>query len=231
MLLSVSLLTTKLETTRPIDGNNDGSAICDAGSVEFRGLLPDLSVIIPDQTVAKFEAFEWLYTIMNQGNNHLDFEAGETVLLTALPDSGFLYSEANFINPVGTDGALACSISDSILNCVAEDQFSMQTDAQFQIAVPSEATQAGTYTVGSDAFICVDPDNVIDEILEDNNQCLNQVRVHDPVDLSVALTTPDEFFVNYPFTWDFGLNNLGPGNAVFADGTVVFSTSIPCYRF
>lgn len=218
-------------TIRPADGNNDGLAICDAGSVEFITPFPDLAVTVQDRTVALFETFEWLYTITNSGTSDLHLGSGTTVLSTSLPDDNFLFSGATFSNGAGTTGALECQITDNDLICVVDSPLSMAPGAEFHITVPTQATQNGTYEFGFKGETCVDPDNVLEELSENNNACFSQVRVHDPVDLSVDLSAPAQYFANYPFTWTFVLNNLGPGSAAFADDTLVFSTSIPSTGF
>ena len=215
-------------TGRPLDGDGDGAAFCDSGSVEKLSLiLPDLRANIPSGPAATFEQFDWLFQVSNSGTGELVLNDKEVILSTDLPEMHFIYSEAIFSDDGNISGGVSCGITDNQLLCSVDDLLSMPSGSAFDIIIPTQATTPGIYELGSTDNSCLDPNNIIIELSEKNNQCYARKRIHTPLDLAVSLNHGKEFLVNQPYKLQFKLENLGPSDAFFPRPNIIFSTSLP----
>lgn len=135
------------------------------------------------------DSFEWTVTVTNSGSADATFSAGEAVLGDDLP-SGPTYGAPTVSTSGGVSGSLACSISSDTLTCTA-DGGSVTIPSGASISATFSVTPNATGTLTNSTSTCADPNDVMDESDETNNDCGDTVDVGEPKD-SDGDGIPDE---------------------------------------
>ncbi len=147
---------------------------------------------VPDLTAAKSNnaggvimlgnSFTWTVTVVNSGTAGATFAAGQTILRNDLP-AGATYGAPtvqNLVNVSGS-GSIACAISSGTLTCTATGGPVMlgATTGAFDVDFSVTPNAAGALTNPTSGGVCrADPDNVIVESSESNNDCADTVTVN-----------------------------------------------------
>lgn len=211
-------------------------------------------VIFPDLTVTKSNdasgsvslsnGWTWTLHVANTDAPTF-FSTGNVVLTDALPStpsaaatdapaiSGVSYTLGGtngVANASGVTGTVTCSITANTLTCTASGPVSIAASGSFDVLVNATATATGTYTNGGIGAGCsVDPNNVVSESNEADNDCnADTVSVVAP-DLTVVKSNSVSGGVILPngWTWTLHVANGGNSPANFSNGDRVLTDPLP----
>jgi hypothetical protein len=180
---------------------------CDIGAFEFFPPGPDLITVKVNLTAGNAVApdpFDWRITIRNFGDQAATFNDGEVFLRDNLPNGTVSYDrpsiELNF-DMTGLENVF-CFVDDAILECRAEGgsvsfgAFTGFVDVEFT----ANPMGIATLTNPTNGSCSADPDNVVVESLENNNECgTSIVNVTSPF----GQTTPVSINLNSAFNIPF----------------------------
>jgi LPXTG-site transpeptidase (sortase) family protein len=217
------------------------------GSVDA-GLIPFIAA--PDLTVTKSNnvgnatnlgaldggVWTWSAKIDNTGNSDATFTVGQVIFSDQLPTTNITYGAVSVGSQTGITGSIACSIDGGgLLSCTASggSVTIAQTTGTFTVSSTATPSAAGTFTNPTGGTCRADPNTLIAESDETNNDCTaNSVVVSAP-DLSiiknndVSNSTSLGDVNDGAWTWTATPSNTGSGAAVFADGETIFSDQLP----
>jgi uncharacterized repeat protein (TIGR01451 family) len=170
---------------RPADGNNDGTAAIDIGAYE----IPKEYLTAPDLTATKINStggtahfpspWTWSITVANHGGFPATFAKNQTILRDNLPLSGIAYGAPNLstVRSVTGSGVITCTISLGDLSCLATGgSVAIAPAGIFIVSFSAAPTTGGTFVNPRNGGVClVDPDGVLGEADETNNNCSDLV--------------------------------------------------------
>ena len=178
--------------------------------------------------------FNWTITVdAEYDGTSAEFTTGDTILSDDL-EGGPTYGTPSVQNETGVfdSSDISCSISGSfVLTCDATATITINTDSSFEVTFSVDPNQAGSLdNPASGGFCSVDPDDVINEDSESNNEC-NQdsvdVQAADLVIGSKTDNTSSSVNGGGQFTWTIIIDDQGNSSAFFANGTEVFRDTLP----
>lgn len=173
--------------------------------------LPDLTVTKVNNvngTVQPNSPFTWTITVSNTGTGGAAFTNGQTILSDALPGVAEYYPQGGLSVTNGATpptGTINCNISGTALSCVAGGIVTLTAGASFSM------TFTVTPTAGGDLVntAVVDPNGVITEANENNNQGSDTVSVLG-ADLSVVKDNGQtSYLAGSVVTYTVTVTNLG----------------------
>ncbi len=154
-------------------------------------------ILLPDLTAAKTNnvsgnlvlgnSYTWTVQVSNAtGAGRATFTTGQTILTDNLP-AGPAYGAVTVTNgttPPGGTGNVSCAIVAGTLTCTASGgTVSLPEGASFSAAFGVTPVSAGSLVnpaIGGGNKCQVDPDNVLTESNEGNNDCTDSVTVFAP---------------------------------------------------
>lgn len=114
---------------------------------------------------------EWRITVSNAGPDAAFFSLGETVLELNLP-AGIKINAAVVTNSSGVTERPVCAIVGQSISCNVVNGLELEAAGSLEFAVPFEFIVAGDYDLLARGGTCLaDPDNVLAESNESNNDC------------------------------------------------------------
>ncbi len=200
-----------------------------------------VTVTAPDLTAAKSNdvsgaitlgnAFTWTVTVANTGAAGATFAAGQTILRDDLP-GGPTYGAPTVQNPVNVSGSIGCTIASNVLTCIASGGSVTlgATTGAFDVVFSVSPTATGALTNPASGGVCrADPDNVIAESSESNNDCADTVTVDSVPDLTAAKTNTvgGVIMSGNSFTWTVTVANTSAAGATFAAGQTILRDDLP----
>ncbi len=148
---------------------------------------PELSIVKTNDLVSSALVgypFTWNLQVLNGSSSGLaQFATGQVLLTDALP-AGPTYGTPSVtmgaIQPGGL-GMIGCSITSNVLTCTAnEGAVTLPTGSIFTVSFSVTPSGAGTLVNPSGGVCQVDPNGLITESNEGNNNCANSVAVVAP---------------------------------------------------
>ncbi|PYI81064.1 MAG: hypothetical protein DME26_20495, partial [Verrucomicrobia bacterium] len=168
-------------TSRPIDGNGDGTAAFDMGSYESPAGGPpaELTAIKTNSsggTVGFGTRWTWSITVANSGPGAAAFGSGQVILRDELPNGGITYGTASVASVGNVSGAISCVINNSTLICGANGNVTIGAPGSLVVELTANASIPGTFTNPRFGGVCAaDPDGWIAETNKGNNTCSDAV--------------------------------------------------------
>jgi len=154
-------------------------------------LTPDLTATKTNDaggTVSMGGSFNWTITVANLSSaGSATFTTGQVLLQDDLPTAGAVYSGPTLTKTPGTTGTINCSITTNTLTCAASGNVTIPPGDSFGAVISVLTSTAGTLVNPRSGGMCrADPNTVIAEILENNNDCGNTVTVQALPNISVV---------------------------------------------
>ncbi|MCS6909984.1 MAG: right-handed parallel beta-helix repeat-containing protein, partial [Anaerolineales bacterium] len=169
--------------TRPQDGDLNGTAVCDIGVYEAIFPFPNLQATKTNNVggaVVLGMPFTWTVTVKNSGTAGATFNSGQVILRDYLP-AGASYGTPVVQNPVGVTngGNIACAIAGNVLSCTANAAtVTLAAESgRFDVTFSVTPTAVGTLANPTGGVCRADPDALIGESNENDNDCANTVTV------------------------------------------------------
>ncbi len=187
-------------------------------------------------------AFNWILTITNNGATTANFNSNQVVLTDDLPSTGATYGTVTSVNGAGVTGNNLCSITANTLTCISDNgthKLHIPAGASVTVTVATTPTLFGILDNPRFLGICtVDPNDVIAESNEVNNNCSNTVLIFPaifsapivtevtPVPSPTSDNTPDYTFnTDQAGTISYGGDcSSATTTAVIGNNTVTFNT-------
>ena len=171
--------------------------------------------------------FFWTLTISNNGGATGTF-TNTKIVSDTLP-SGPTYDASATVNLSGltnNTGTVTCSIVGQNLSCSANGTVTIEAGKSFtvQLGVTPQTTDTLTN------LVAIDPDKVLTESNEGNNNGSNIVMVSAPLpDLTISKTNDvsNVAKINTKFHWTLDLNNTGGATASFSNGNKILTDTLP----
>jgi hypothetical protein len=168
-------------------GTYNGELYTASGSAIVVSTSPDLTVIKTNNQAGNVlvgNSFNWNLQVLNGSSSGMaQFTTGQIILrdyLPAGPAYGTPAVTTGAIPPVGT-GTINCSISSNVLTCTASGGIVMlPTGSIFNVAFSITPAVAGTLVNPTGGVCQADPNGVVAESNEANNNCTNAVTVVSP---------------------------------------------------
>ncbi len=209
-------------------------------AVIVTGDAPDLTVTKTNNlnggNAAVGVPFIWTLTVTNIGNASVTFN-NQNILEDDLPSSGANYSPTSNLTVTtsgGITGSIDCDISGNTLDC--DDNSGGQVvvipaGGSFSVDIIVTPNAVGTLNnprSGTGNVCQVDPDSLIAESNETNNDCSDSVTVVGP-DLTATKTNNVNNIatVNQPFTWNIRVENQGESTAIFTNNEEILKDERP----
>ena len=182
-------------------------------------------------TVVLGNSWTWTFTITNQGTAAATFANGTAILFDNLPGNNIGYSTPIPALAMGSTGIVVCSINGTFdLSCTASGGTVMiPVGGTVTVTFTATPTDSGTFNNPRGQGICfVDPNNVVVETNENNNRCIDSVKVNAP-DLIATKTNNvnDSTTLGNNFAWTITIKNQGSATATFADMAVILMDNLP----
>lgn len=182
-------------------GATDGTAFPDINEYT-RGLVVTASDLIVTKTndaggiLFPGEGWTWTMRIDNQGDQDAVFADGAVILRDDLPTGSISYGPIVPGVAMGVNGPLDCSITADVLECSASGgEVRIAPAGSLNFSFAAVASAPGNYQNPTSGDVCeVDPNNVDEEMFEDNNSCADAVQVHPLSGCFIdAVVIPDGF--------------------------------------
>jgi hypothetical protein len=176
--------------TEDSESNNSCS---DSVSVAAR---PDLSVVktnnLGGNDASVNSSFNWILTITNIGDATATFSSSQTILTDNLPSSGATYGTPTDAEAGSTSTNVSCSISTGNLTCKSSNTSSVTipVGGSITIMVSVTPTTGGSLVnprSGGSNTCKVDPNSVLIESNNTNNNCADTVTVNTRTTTSATL--------------------------------------------
>ena len=155
-------------------------------------VYPDLTAAVTDNVnnnVTSGTNFTWTTSISNIGAVDATFTAGQTIFSQTLPSSGISYGTPAFGTSSGVTnpGNVSCSITASVLSCVATGgPVTITAGGSFTTTLSATPASSGSYTT----TVTVDPSGLITESNELNNNATDTVTSQsDPLKSNPTIST------------------------------------------
>ncbi|MBN1122877.1 MAG: DUF11 domain-containing protein, partial [Anaerolineae bacterium] len=138
----------------------------------------DAGIIPSDLTVTKSNSvggntWDWTLSINNNGSADMTFNASEVILVDELP-AGPTYPAAAAVTLTGATGTMTCPIAAGVLTCTAATPVTIGYSGSIEVEIGGITADAGQYA-NSTGVCTVDPNDVVDEDDETNNDCNTDV--------------------------------------------------------
>ncbi len=146
-------------------------------------LAPDLTVVKANNVSGKApvgSSFNWTLTVSNAVSaGTATFTNSQVLLIDDLPVSGATYTNpATATNAGGTTGTVDCTIASDTLTCSANGTVVLPPGGALSLPVKVDTSVAGSLVNPKSGGVCkADPNAVITEIDETNNDCADTVSV------------------------------------------------------
>ena len=203
-----------------------------------------VTVTAPNLSVAKSNtvngqavlgnAWQWRMDIANGGDAPATFASGQTIFKDYLPSDGVSYSNPGATGQTGIEGsgAILCVVEGEEikqLECRADGgDVIVGLSGGFRAQVEASPTTTGTKTNPTGGVCQVDPDGVIVESDDNNNDCNEDAVVVEAPDLTaVKGASVEEAVFNEPWDWYIDIANQGDSPALFASGATIFVDNLP----
>ncbi len=190
---------------------------------------PDLVVEKSNDTNGGYatylEPFHWIVTVSNIGPVTASFSNGDRIFTDSLP------SGPNYGNPTavvtGISGNVTCLVTGQTLDCSANGDVSIAGGQSFNVSIAGTPNSYSTLV----NMVAVDPDKLIDESNEGNNNGSDTVMIQQPLpDLKIDKTndtTDGKIAINSSFNWILTVSNIGGSAAIFDSGIQIIADSLP----
>jgi hypothetical protein len=142
---------------------------------------PELTVATSNSTggaTTRDMEWNWYMDISNSGNLMATFEEGESLFIDTLPSDGMSYGMLSVVDEVditgsGTIDCILGGADSNVITCSAMggNIILAPTTATFRVSVKATPLTIGTKTTPTDGPCRIDPDNMITEDDETNNDC------------------------------------------------------------
>jgi len=172
----------RVDPNSAIIETNESNNNCRSDAVNV--LAPDLVASKANDVSGSLtlgDTFTWTLTVTNTNTISTGFTSAQVLLQDDLPDSGASYGAPSVQNTSGVTGTLSCNIASNSLTCSADGPVTMgDSGSSFEVTIPVTPTVAGVLTNPRSGGSCsVDPDSLIVETDETNNDCnLDEVTVN-----------------------------------------------------
>jgi hypothetical protein len=161
------------------------------GGGEIRGAILPAVALGVDFTASKSSSattvtvnspWTWTTHVSNAGNLTGTFATGQQIFRDNLP-AGPAYSNATVANANGVtnSGSIACSVTASVLTCIAMAPVAFDAPSSIDFQVTATSAAAGTFVNPTGGICRADPDTAVIESNEGNNDCANTVTVSSAV--------------------------------------------------
>jgi len=197
---------------------------------------PDLEAVKLDTVGSQTTSgtpFNWEIEIKNTETADATFTNGQIILKDDLP-SGATYAApvVGSATNITNQGNINCDIAANTLTCKAEDVGVTigASTGKFKVTFQVTPGVDGTLVNPANDGVCqVDPEGVLPEEIEDNNDCQDAVSVDSLPNLEIAKSTdPDGVaFKDEYFIWKVTITNTGDGAAIFETGEIIFRDILP----
>ncbi len=174
-------------------------------------------------------SFKWTVAVQNTpGTSTANFVDHQVLLIDALP-TGPVYDSMQINQSSGTTGTINCSINSNTLTCTADGAVAIPPGESFETVFRVTPSSAGSLFSPTGGLLRADPDNVIDEGNETNNDAADTVTVTAPNLTAVLTDDTSSIWVlgNPPFNWTVTVSNLASGSATFSSGQAILMDSLP----
>ncbi len=176
-------------------------------------------------------AFTWLMTVITPVRLAQLLRRWSDHPATTLP-GGPTYGAPTVQNPVNVSGSIGCTIASNVLTCIASGGSVTlgATTGAFDVVFSVSPTATGALTNPASGGVCrADPDNVIAESSESNNDCADTVTVDSVPDLTAAKTNTvgGVIMSGNSFTWTVTVANTSAAGATFAAGQTILRDDLP----
>ena len=139
-------------------------------------------------TVDPGSSFEWDIRVENGCTANASFSDDAVILKDDLP-AGPTYGTLS-VSPSGITGTVACAISSGTLTCTADGAVTMPVDSFFDVFFDVTATASGNLNNPRASGVCqADPNNVVTENNEGDNDCSDTVVVSSNPELAASCGT------------------------------------------
>jgi len=175
---------------RPVDGNGDGTPVIDIGAYEVAQVgvtLADLTVTNINNvsgTVVFPNPWTWSISVVNHGGLPATFSADQVLLRDNLPSTGVTYGFPAVVTTRGLSGpgTVSCTVTFNDLVCTASGGgVTIGVEGVFVVQLMAIPTEAGTFTNPRSGGVCAaDPDGLVAERNETNNNCHDTVVIPGP---------------------------------------------------
>ena len=178
--------------------------------------------------------FTWSVQVANGGDDEASFASGQVLLVDNLPTTGVSYQSPTVTDLVGISGtgAPSCAVQGSNLSCTAQDGTVVLAPGTgtFTAQVVASPTEPGTLDNPRAAGVCsADPNGLLAESNESNNDCSNSVGVNASPDV-IAVKSNDTnslTTIGVPFTWSIKVENMGDAEWIIPVSEVVLLDNLP----
>lgn len=215
------------------------SFVASNSSLVFSSVDPDLSAAKANNAggpILTGATFQWTITITNNQPDGASFTDGQDILRDQLPN-GPTYgtpTAGNFNNIINS-GNISCAIDlNNLLTCEASGAIVTigNSPASFTVTFDVTPIEAGTL-INPDSGVCrVDPDDVIAETNNFNNDCTpnpDSVTVNAAPDVRATKTNDvgGTLLLPQSFQWTIAVENVQTPGAQFTDGDRILVDDLP----
>jgi uncharacterized repeat protein (TIGR01451 family) len=192
-----------------------------------------VTVAAPDLEVSKSNTvggattlghtWDWRMDVSNTGNHTATFASGETIFADTLPSGDVSYAGATVSDEVGIGGtgSIDCSLAVNVITCLAKGG-TVTIDATpggFRVSTTATPSTTGAKTNPTGGDCRVDPDSLVAESDETDNDCNSDTISVTAPDLSVTKTvTPSSAHPGQTITYTITFTNSG---TALASGVVI----------
>ena len=227
----VTLSGSQLSFTCPIYGDRvafSGQLIyVDNEDCDDSNLTPDKENNVDGETTLG-NPWTWTITVSNNGDIGAAFTDGAAILTDNLPNSAVSYSAfSGPVNQTGITGDIDCELNGLDITCEANGPVSIAAGGSFKVSVLATPLAIGTFD-NPDGICTVDPDNVVTESNEEDNDCSDSVTVTAPnLTSTKANNVGGSTTLGSTWTWTITVTNAGNAAATFADTQQIVGDPLP----
>lgn len=216
-----------------IDPNNNVPETNDANNSCSDSVVvtaPDLTVVKSDNVsgaIALGGNWTWKLHVANSSPvAPASFLSGQVILTDNLPTSNIAYGTPSAGNDTNITGItnVGCGITSNTLTCVTTGAVTIGASGSFDVTFTATPSAVGTYTNPVNSGTCaVDPNNVVAETNEANNNCNTDAVTVSAPDLTITKTNDSGGTAVTGQGWDWILTtaNVDVAPANFPAGSVI----------